>query len=146
MTTTHERERQSLLVSALIGPLHLAAIHAVIQSLNPNASNPELQHIVIEAIRSLVDDGLVVTGYPGSDEEFIAEPLAEAMANIESYYIGHFDEPADWMWAAWIDLTEDGKAVILETEEGRRVQAHESERQAANAKADGQPGNRAREG
>lgn len=125
-----------MLASALIGPLHLAAMHSVIQGLNPDSSNGELQQFVIESIRSLADDGLVVTGYPDSDDEFIVEPLSDTMANIDAYYIGHFDEPADWMWAAWIDLTDAGRASILQTDEGQRVQAHECERRAANADAD----------
>lgn len=138
MSTTGEQLRQEIMLDGLVDAVGLPRIHWQAERLNPDAKASELQAQIIEAIRSLAEDGLVDTGYPNADNDFVAEPLAESMQQIQESYVAHYDEPVRWFQVVWVNLTEKGRQAVLSTEEGRRVDRGEQRRQAANESA-GEP-------
>ncbi|RDH75249.1 hypothetical protein DVS77_28180 [Mycolicibacterium moriokaense] len=126
------------MLDGLVDAVGLPRIHWQVARLNPGASAAELQAQTIEAIRSLVDDGLVEIGYTNAENDFVAEQLAESMQQIQQTYIAHYDEPVRWFQVVWVNLTEKGRDLVLASQEGQRVEKHERERMAANKAADRQ--------
>jgi hypothetical protein len=124
--------REEVLLDALVEPVNMAQIHWRVQQHHASASVPELQSETIEVVRSLVADGLVETGYPGPDGDFVREPFTETMQEIRDTYIARYDEPAEWMWSCWLNLTDKGRQLATSTEAGARVARLEDERRTAN--------------
>jgi hypothetical protein len=132
MSSRTEQLRMEILLDGLVDAVGLPRIHSQVESLNPGASASELQSQTIEAIRSLAEDGLVDTGYPNADGEFVTESLAESLQQIQDNYIAHYDENIRWFGVVWVNLTEKGRDFVLATEKGRRIDQYEQERIARN--------------
>jgi hypothetical protein len=70
------------------------------------------QKLLMDTVRSLIDDGLMVIGNidGGSDER--VEPwdlsLEDAMARIYDEYVVHHDD-RNWIWRTWFALTDSGE-------------------------------------
>lgn len=136
MSSERDRLRQELLYDGIIEPVNMAMIDSEVRRLMPSASPPERQQEAIAVIGSLVEDGLVEPGYLGQEEdEFVVEPLDEALAVVADKYVGHYDRPAEWMWCCWLKLTDRGWAAATSTPEGQQVAEHERERLEANRAA-----------
>jgi hypothetical protein len=128
--TVSERDqlRQELLYDGIIEPVNMSRIDSQVRCVMPKASTEQRQQAAVEAIRSLVDDGLVEPGFPGQDGEFVVEALGDTLAEVDDKYLGHYERPSAWMWCAWLKLTDKGWAAATSTPEGQRVAEHERER------------------
>jgi hypothetical protein len=128
MSSERDQLRQEVLHDAIIEFANMAGVDSRVRQHMPSASSHEWQREAVAVIRSLVEEGLVETGYIGQDDEFVGEPLAKTLAVIADKYVGHYDEPSQWMWCAWLKLTDKGWAAATFTSEGQRVAEHERER------------------
>jgi hypothetical protein len=93
---------------------HIAAQNAAADSLSAR------QDLVISAVRSLIEDGLMVMGaiVGGSDERVEPWPMTldDAMARLREKYVLHYDDQ-NWVFGVWFALTDSGEqaARALET-------------------------------
>jgi hypothetical protein len=132
MSTDTDRLRQELLYDGIIEPVNMSRIDSQLRELFPVASVEEHQRLALEVIESLVGDSLAEPGYLGQEEdEFVVESLADTLTRIRDKYVGHYDDPAQWMWCAWLKLTAKGLAAANSTPHGQHVAAHERERREA---------------
>jgi len=109
--------RDTLLLKGLSRPVALNAIDRKIKQQNPSASTSEVQGETLEAIRSLVDDGLFRLGAL-EKRRFVPSkrPLDRSMDKISRSYLNHYDDPRRWMYSAWIKLTAKGEELALSLE------------------------------
>jgi hypothetical protein len=104
--------RDQVLRDALGECLPLAHVDGVVARLCPGETLPEQQELVLRAVRSLLDEGLVVVGdiVGGSDER--VEPwdlMTEyAVAQIHDRYVDHHDDQT-WSFNTWFALIKRGQ-------------------------------------
>ena len=70
------------------------------------------QSRVITAIKSLLNDGLIVSGDPGFAGEPVESwqlPTEEALARLHERYVTHYDDFSKWGWCTWFELTPEGE-------------------------------------
>jgi hypothetical protein len=92
----------------------LAHVHSDVFQEDRTASPPEVQQKALDAIRSLVSDGLFELGdLSGKDGSFVAwdTPLDESMKRIYDLYVKHFDNNSLWIWECWLNLTDKGERI-----------------------------------
>lgn len=124
MTDIRGEVVHKVLLDGLVDCVDLSRIHWWVEQFLPAADASELQRATIDAIWSLVTEGLADTGYPCNDE-FVSEPPAEFLKEVQSAYIAQYDEPITWFRRFFVNLTEKGFAVATSTPEGRRIAEHE---------------------
>ena len=80
----------------------------------------EQQQLVVDTVRSLLEDGLVEVGdIPGqNDPGFKTWPgrVDEVMTHFVDRFIGCHEDPLQWQYRVWLNLTEKGRqasAVIV---------------------------------
>jgi hypothetical protein len=113
-----QRVRENLLLKGLGKPVALNAIDWKIKQQNPLATRTEVQDETLEAVRSLVDDGLFKLGDVHLHRFFTwRRPLDRSMHKISHRYVDHYDDPKRWMYSAWLELTNKGEKVALALEE-----------------------------
>ena len=121
MTGTNDSNalRDELLRDASGGEcLSLAHVDHAARRMMPDSLTAR-QKLLMDTVRSLIDDGLMVIGNidGGSDER--VEPwdlsLDDAMARICDEYVVHHDD-RNWIWRTWFALTDSGEqaAQVLE--------------------------------
>ncbi len=75
-------------------------------------STSEQQHLALQTIRSLLQDGLVEVGdIPGPDDSgFLAWPgnLDEVMTGLTERIVGRASDPDSWEYSTWLNLTSRG--------------------------------------
>ena len=75
----------------------------------------ERQQLVVDTVRSLVEDRLVVVGdIPGrNDPGFKTWPgtVDEVMTRFVDTFVGCYDDPLQWQYVIWLDLTAAGQQV-----------------------------------
>ncbi|OBI40632.1 hypothetical protein A5707_09275 [Mycobacterium kyorinense] len=72
----------------------------------------EVQNETLEAIRSLVNDGLFqLGGLSAEGGRFVAwdGPLDELIQRVSNVYVSHYDDPPAWVWVIWMKLTDEGE-------------------------------------
>jgi hypothetical protein len=114
MNSAREKVRAELLLGALEGALPLTAVDSCVNHQNRTASATEVQHETLATIRSLVGDGLFVLGdLSGENGRLVPwnEPLDESIAKISDVYVAKYDDPPEWIWSVWMELTNEGKRV-----------------------------------
>jgi hypothetical protein len=75
------------------------------------------QSRVVTAIKSLLNDGLIVIGDPGFAGEPVESwqlPTQEALARLHDRYLTHYDDFSKWGWSTWFELTPEGERVAEE--------------------------------
>lgn len=81
----------------------------------------ETQQLVVNTVRSLLEDGLVVVGdIPGRDDPgFIAWPgtVNEVMTRFIDIFVGCNEDPIQWQYRIWLDLTAKGRQVSADPED-----------------------------
>lgn len=127
MTSTAEKVSREILLDGLVDCVDLPRIHWLVEQELPNADATELQAVTISVIRTLVEDGLVETGYPDNGE-FVSESLDDSLEELQRSYIAQYHEPIAWFGRLWLNLTDKGVAAATATPEGRRVAEHEKKR------------------
>jgi hypothetical protein len=76
-------------------------------------SASERQQLMLQTIRSLLQDGLVEVGdipAPG-DPGFLVWPgtLDEVMERLTERIVGRYDDPDSWEYSTWLNLTAKGQ-------------------------------------
>jgi hypothetical protein len=113
-----QQVRENLLLKGLGKPLALNAIDWKVKQQNPSATPSEVRDETLEAVRSLVDDGLFWLGDVYMDRFFgWKRPLDRSMNRISHQYVDHYDDPKRWMYSAWLKLTDKGERLALSLEE-----------------------------
>jgi len=102
--------REQLLRDGLEGCLPLAHFHSVVShaAVLPSAR----QELLFRAVRSLIEDELMVVGRIGGDivervDRWNLSP-DDAIARIYDEYVVHHDDQ-DWVFGIWFALTDSGK-------------------------------------
>jgi len=108
--TPQDRLRNEVLISGLYDLVPLAQVESVITRDSLAATTVAQQELALSVIRSLVDDGLMQ--FEGWDEL----SFDEQMARLHELFITHYDDPAIWAFAVWLNLTETGKRIATELE------------------------------
>jgi hypothetical protein len=90
----------------------MAAVHGIIDEDGLADSAVELQRLVVETVRSLLEDGLIEVGVisprsPG----FKAWPgaLDEVMMRFTDSFVAHYDDRYEWAYKIWLNLTPEGR-------------------------------------
>lgn len=75
----------------------------------------ERQQLVVDTVRSLLRDELVVVGdIPGRiDSGFKPWPgtIDQVMTRFVDTFVGCYDDPRQWQYVIWLDLTATGQQV-----------------------------------
>jgi hypothetical protein len=91
----------------------MADVQACIFDGKLNALSAEHQQLVIDTVRSLLEDGLVEVGViPGrNDPGFKPWPgtAEEVMTQFIERFIGHHDDRLQWQYSIWLNLTAKGR-------------------------------------
>jgi len=114
MNSALEKVRAELLTDGLADYVDLGAVDSQVSRHNPSAAVPEVQRQTLEMIRSLVSDGLFELGdLSGKGGSLVvwSESLDESIQKISDVYVAHYDDPADWVFSAWMELTDKGERV-----------------------------------
>ncbi len=96
----------------------MAAVHGIIDEDGLAGSAIELQRLVVETVRSLLEDGLIEVGVisprsPG----FKAWPgtLDEVMTRFADRFVAHYDDRYEWAYKIWLNLTAKGRPVSADS-------------------------------
>ena len=105
--TTSEKIRENLLIKGLGRPVALNAVDWKIKQDHPSASISEVQDETLEVIRTLVDDGLFTLGAVRK-HRFVSSKPSPGSLDAPNFppYVGHYERPESWMFAAWMKLTD----------------------------------------
>jgi hypothetical protein len=123
-----QRLRGELLLDGIVDTINLAGIHSRVKQHYPSASEPELIDETVETIRSLINDGLMEAGYLSENGRFAPEPFDQWIRALTDAYVTNHEEPAEWVFSYWLNLTDKGRQLALSTGEGKAVDRHERER------------------
>ncbi len=73
----------------------------------------EQQQLVVDTVRSLLEDGLMELGdIPGRDDPgFKPWPgtVNEVMTRFVDRFVEHYDDPHEWQYSIWLNLTPKGR-------------------------------------
>jgi hypothetical protein len=111
--TAHETLRAKLLVSGLADIVPLAEVETVIVSNGLAETLEAQQKLALSTIRSLLDNGLMV--FKG-DEDLSVD---DAMTLVHDLYVTRHDDPASWVFAMWLKLTDAGRRTAEEIQASR---------------------------
>jgi hypothetical protein len=112
-STTRETLRDDILASGHDDFVSMADVQACIfDGLLADLSTSQ-QQLVVDTVRSLLADGLMELGdIPGRDDPgFKPWPgtLDEVMARFVDRFVGHHDDPLEWQYSIWLNLTAKGE-------------------------------------
>jgi hypothetical protein len=83
----------------------------------------ERQRLVIDTVRSLLEDGLIEIGdIPGrGDPGFKTWPgtVDEVMTRFTDLFIGHYEDRIEWEYTIWFNLTAKGEQVSADFVDAR---------------------------
>jgi hypothetical protein len=75
----------------------------------------ERQQLVVDTVRSLLEEGLVEVGdIPGRNDPGFkpwAGTLDEVMTQFVSRFVGSYDDELQWQYTIWLNLTATGQQV-----------------------------------
>ena len=119
MSTAREKVQVGVGLDAIGKPVDLNLVDWHVRKQNPSASPSEVQNETLEVIRSLVSDEWFRLGAVSKDGRFVPwkHSLDRSMKKISHVYVRHYDEPAKWMFAAWLELTDKGEQFARAREE-----------------------------
>jgi hypothetical protein len=112
-TSAQDTLRDDILASGHDDFVSMADVQACIfDGLLADLSN-EQQQLVVGTIRSLLEDGLMKLGdIPGRDDPgFKPWPgtVDEVMTRFVDRFVGHYDDPLEWQYSIWLNLTAKGQ-------------------------------------
>jgi hypothetical protein len=85
-------------------------------------SAAERQRLVVDTVRSLLDDGLVEVGVIPSPSSpgFKTWPgsVDEVMKWFTDRFVGHYDDRQAWAYKIWLNLTAKGQQVSADSVDG----------------------------
>ena len=106
------RLRKELLASGLEDWVSMAEVQTIISHLRLADTAQERQLLVLKAIRSLLNDGLMQIGdLPGPDGKFPAwhGSVDAILERLSDSFVRHYDDPASWDYSIWLGLTDAGE-------------------------------------
>lgn len=73
----------------------------------------EQQQLVVDTVGSLLNDGLVAVGdIPGRNDPWFKPwpgTIDEVMARFVDTFVGRHEDPIQWQYWVWLNLTEKGR-------------------------------------
>jgi hypothetical protein len=112
-TTAQDTLRGDILAVGVDDYVSLADVQALITDGSLAESGAERQRLVVNTVRSLLADGLIVVGViPGRDNPgFKPWPgtVDEVMTRFTDRFVGHYDDRLQWEYAIWLNLTAKGQ-------------------------------------
>jgi hypothetical protein len=117
-TTAQDSLRDGILASGHNDFVSMADVRGCISWGRLADSAPERQQLMLQTIRSLLEDGLVEVGdipAPG-DPGFLVWPgtLDEVMEGLTERIVGRYDDPDSWEYSTWLNLTPEGQKASAE--------------------------------
>lgn len=127
---TKDALREAILVGGYDDFVSMADVQADIFGGYLKDMSTEQRQLVVDTIRSLLEDGLIEVGdIPGKDDPaFMTWPgtVDEVMAQFVDLFIGRHADAIQWQYRIWLSLTDKGREASGEvigrhpmTEEGR---------------------------
>lgn len=111
--TTQDTLRDDILAGGHDDWVSMAEVRGCISRGRLADSAPDRQQLMLQTIRSLLQDGLVVVGdIPGpGDPGFLVWPgtLDEVMASLTERIIRRYADPEAWEYSTWLNLTPAGR-------------------------------------
>jgi hypothetical protein len=121
--TAKDQLREQILDVGLDDWVSLAEVETIIGHYQLAGTAVEGQQLVLDAVRSLLEDGLAEVGVPPGRGETVFCPwpgsIDEVMAQLAERYVGHYSDPDSWEYGIWIGLTDEGERVAAEARERR---------------------------
>jgi hypothetical protein len=112
-TTAQNTLRDDILAGGRDDWVSMAEVRGCISRGRLADSASERQRLMLQTIRLLLQDGLVVVGnIPGpSDPGFLVRPgtLDEVMAGLTERIVDQYDDPDSWEYSTWLNLTPKGQ-------------------------------------
>ncbi|MGA8330973.1 MAG: hypothetical protein WB777_16985 [Mycobacterium sp.] len=117
-STAQDVLRDDLLASGHDDWVSMANVQGRISRRRLADSASERQQLMLQTIRSLLQDGLVEVGdipAPG-DPGFLVWPgtLDEVMERLTERIVDHYDDPDSWDYSTWLNLTAEGQKASAE--------------------------------
>jgi hypothetical protein len=120
-TTSQDTLRADILAIGLDDFVSMADVQACIFDGMLADFSTETRQLVVDTVGSLLEDGLVVVGdIPGpNDPGFNAWPgtVDEVMTRFVDIFVGCHEDPIQWQYRIWLDLTAKGRQVSVDSEE-----------------------------
>jgi hypothetical protein len=117
-TVTKDALREDILASGHDDFVSMADVQACIFDGLLADLSTEHQRLVVDTVRSLLEDGLVEVGViPGrNDPGFKPWPgtVDEVMERFVDLFVGHHDDKLKWQYAIWLNLTAKGEQASAE--------------------------------
>jgi hypothetical protein len=114
-TTAQDTLRDDILASGHDDFVSMADVQACIFDGLLADLSIEQQQLVVDTVRSLLEDGLMELGdIPGRDDPgFKPWPgtVDEVMTRFVDRFVGHYDDPLEWQYSIWLNLTAKGQQV-----------------------------------
>jgi hypothetical protein len=118
--TAQDTLRADILAIGLDDFVSMADVHTCIFDGLLADFSTETRQLVVNTVRSLLEDGLVVVGdIPGpNDPGFNAWPgtVDEVMKRFVDIFVGCHEDPIQWRYRIWLDLTAKGRRVSADAE------------------------------
>jgi hypothetical protein len=112
-TTAQDTLRDDILASGHDDFVSMADVQACIFDGLLADLSIEQQQLVVDTVRSLLEDGLMELGdIPGRDDPgFKPWPgtVDEVMTRFVDRFVGHYDDPLEWQYSIWLNLTAKGQ-------------------------------------
>jgi hypothetical protein len=113
-SSSHDILRQDILAVGVDDFVSMADVIQLIDDGGLADSAAELQQLVGDTVRSLLDDGLVeVGGLPSpSSPGFKTWPgtVDEVMTRFTDRFVAHYDDRYEWAYKVWLNLTAEGES------------------------------------
>lgn len=123
-TTAQNTLRDDILAGGHDDWVSMAEVRGCISRGHLADSASERQQLMLQTIRSLLQDGLVEVGdIPGpSDPGFLVWPgtLDDVMAGLTERIIEQYDDPDSWEFTTWLNLTPEGRQASADVVRKRR--------------------------
>ena len=112
-TSAQDTLRDDILASGHDDFVSMADVQACIFGGLSADLSTEHQELVVDTVGSLLEDGLVEVGViPGRDDPgFKSWPgtVDEVMTRFVDRFVGHHDDPLEWQYSIWLNLTAKGQ-------------------------------------
>ena len=112
-TAAQDTLREGILRSGHNDFASMADVQSCISRARLATSVVDRQRLVVDPVRSLLVDGLVEVGViPGrNDPGFKTWPgtVDQVMTRFIDRFVGHYDDPLEWEYAIWLNLTANGQ-------------------------------------
>ena len=112
-TAAQDTLREGILRSGHNDFVSMADVQSCISRARLATSVVDRQRLVVDTVRPLLVDGLVEVGViPGrNDPGFKTWPgtVDQVMTRFIDRFVGHYDDPLEWEYAIWLNLTANGQ-------------------------------------